>query len=109
MPLQYEVIHLFCAPQGYLAEIRRLDLPVTAPKAKRYCWLWIEDSTVSSLLFVGMSATPEQQRLFAEANFQFDEVRGVLRWNDGRSVLLEAVPSDALPKSLQWLVHEHLS
>jgi hypothetical protein len=27
--------HLFCAPQGYLAEIGRLDVPVTSPKAKR--------------------------------------------------------------------------
>lgn len=109
MPSQYEVLHLFCTPQAYLAEIRRLDLPVTAPKAKRYCWLWIEDSTVSSLSFEGMSATPEQKRVFAEAHFRFDEVRGVLVWNDGRSVALEAVPTETLPKGLQWLVHEHLS
>lgn len=109
MPLQYEIIHLFCAPQGYLAEIKRLDLPATAPKARRYCWLWIEEGMVSSLSFVGMSATPEAQRMFEDACFRFDELRGELRWNDGRCVALEAASSKALPKALQWLVHEHLS
>lgn len=47
MPLQYEIIHLLCAPQGYLAEVKRLDLPATAPKAKRYQWLWIEKDAVN--------------------------------------------------------------
>ena len=109
MPLLYEIIHLFCAPRGYLAEIKRLDLPATAPKAQRYLWLWIEEGTVSSLLFVAMSENPRQQRTFEDAQFHFDDLGGELRWNDGRNVALKRRPGDALPQTLQWLVHEHLN
>lgn len=109
MPPQFEIIHLFCAPRGYLAEIKRLDLPATAPKAKRHHWLWIEEGTVSALLFMGMSEFPDQQRTFEDARLRFDEFRGEMCWNDGHSVVLEVAADKVLPNALQWLVHEHLS
>lgn len=106
---QFEIVHLFWAPQGYLVEIKRLDLPETAPKSKRYQWLWIEAGTVSTLGFVGMSEHPERRRTFEEAQLRFDDVRGELSWSDGRSAALKALPAEALPQALQWRVHEHLN
>lgn len=109
MSFQYEIVRLFSASRGYLAEVRRLDLPVDTSKAKRYQWLWIEEGTVSSLLFVGMATVPEQVRTFEEAHLRFDAQRGELRWNDGRCVALAAALRKTLPQALRWLVHEHLS
>ena len=109
MPLQYEIIHLFCAPRGHLAEIKRLDLPADASKAKVYQWLWIEEGTVSSLLFISMVTMPEQERTFEDAHLRFDALRGELRWNNGQTVTLAVDPDKVLPMALQWLVHKHLS
>lgn len=108
MPVQYEIVHLLCAAQGYVAEIRRLDLPVDAPKGRRYQWLWIEVGTVSSLLFRGMDETTGT-RSFEDAHLRFDKGGGELRWHGGRAVTLTADVHKVLPAALQWLVHEHLS
>ena len=109
MPPQFEIVHLFCAPQGYLVEIKRLDLPETAPKSKRYQWLWIEVGTVSTLVFVSMSEHPERRWTFEEALLRFDDVRGELSWSDGRSAALKALPVETLPQALQWRALEHLN
>ena len=49
MPPLYEVLFLFSAPQAYLAEIRRLDHAVNAPKSEVYKWLWLEAETVNRM------------------------------------------------------------
>lgn len=108
MPVQYEIVHLLCAAQGYLAEIRRLDLPADAPNGRRYQWLWIEDGTVSSLLFLGMDE-PTGARVFEDARLRFDGSGGELRWHDGRTVTLAVDAHRVLPATLRSLVHEHLS
>lgn len=109
MPFQYEIIHLFRASSGYVAEVKRLDQPEDAPKVKLYQWLWIEDGTVMSLSFVDMVTAPEQTRTFEEAHLRFDSCQGELRWNDGRVAPLVVKSASALPTTLQWLVHEHLN
>lgn len=108
MPVQFEIIHLLCAASGYLAEIRRLDLPVDAPKGRRYQWLWIESGTVSSLLFLGMDET-KGTRSFEDAHLRFDDREGELRWHGGRTVALTVDAHKVLPAALQWRLHEHLS
>lgn len=108
MPVQYEIVHLLRAAQGFLAEIRRLDLPVDAPKGRRYQWLWIEDSTVSSLLFRSMDESTGT-RSFEDAHLRFDNRAGELRWHGGRVVTLTVDAHKLLPAELEWLVHEHLS
>ncbi len=108
MPVQFEIVHLLLAAQGYLAEIRRLDLPGDAPKGRRYQWLWIEDGTVSSLLFLSMDDTTGT-RSFEDAHLRFDDRDGELRWHGGRAVTLTVDAHKVLPAALQWLVHEHLS
>jgi hypothetical protein len=39
MPPQFTIVHLFSAPAGYLVEVKRLDQPDDAPKARVYHWL----------------------------------------------------------------------
>lgn len=108
MPVQFEIVHLLCAAQGYLAEIRRLDLPVEVSKGRRYQWLWIEDGTVISLLFRGMDETTGT-RSFEDAHLRFDDKGGELRWHGGRAVTLNVDAHKVLPAALRSLVHEHLS
>lgn len=74
MPPLYEVLYLFSAPQGYLAEIKRLDLPAGTPKAMVYQWLWIQETTVTTTLqFVDMTDNPRAQRTFKEELLWFDD------------------------------------
>jgi hypothetical protein len=108
MPVQFEIVHLLLAAQGYLAEIRRLDLPSDAPKGRRYHWLWIEDGTVSSLLFLSIDDTTGT-RSFEDAQLRFDAGGAELRWHGGRAITLTADAHRVLPAALRWLVHEHLS
>lgn len=109
MPPQFTIVHLFSAPAGYLAEIKRLDQPDDAPKARVYHWLWIEQRAVSTLQFIAMETSPRQQRTFEEAQLRFDDVQGELRWNDGNSVSLAVQTDRVLPGPLHDRVSEHLS
>lgn len=109
MPPLYEVLFLFSAPQGYLAEIKRLDQSALATKATVYQWLWIEAATVTTLQFVEMVASPRQHRTFKEAVLWFDDTKGELRWNNGPTERLVAEPSQTLPQTLLQLVNLHLS
>lgn len=109
MPPQYAILHLFSAPHGRLAEVKRLDQPTSAPKAKVYQWLRIEGGTVTTLQFMAMATSPRQQRTFEEASLWFDEVQGELRWNDGRVLPLVTQADRVLPGPLHWRVNEHLN
>lgn len=109
MPPLYEILFLFSAPQGYLAEIRRLNQPINTPKSTVFQWLWIDKATVTTLLFVNMATSPRQHRTFKEALLWFDDTKGELRWNSGPTVQLVAEPSQALPQPLIRLVNLHLS
>lgn len=109
MPPLYEVLFLFSAPQGYLAEIKRLDQSALATKATVYQWLWIEAATVTTLQFVQMVTSPRQHRTFKEALLWFDDTKGELRWNSGPTERLVAEPSQALPPPVLQLVNLHLS
>ena len=105
----YEVLFLFSAPQGYLAEIQRLDQPANAPKANIYHWLWIQATTVTALQFVGMVNSPNQQRIFREALLWFDDQQGALHWTGGPTVPLVSEANKTLPPPLVRLVNLHLS
>lgn len=109
MPPLYEVLFLFSAPQGYLAEIKRLDQSALATKATVYQWLWIEAATVTTLQFVEMVTSLRQRRTFKEALLWFDDTKGELRWNSGPTEQLVAEPSETLPQPLLRLVNLHLS
>lgn len=109
MPPLYEVLFLFSAPQGYLAEIKRMDLPVGAPKATVHQWLWIQETTVTALQFVDMADGPRQQRTFKEGLLWFDDRQGEMRFVSGRTVQLAAKVDKTLPQSLMRLVNLHLS
>jgi hypothetical protein len=109
MPPLYEVLLLFSAPQGHLAEVRRLDQRFDAPKSKVYHWLWIEAEVVRTLRFTALTTGPRQTRLFEEAQLWFDDCRGELKWMTGSVVPLVTEPRGGLPQSLHRLVHQHLS
>lgn len=109
MPPLYEVLFLFSAPQGYLAEIKRLDQPADTPKATVYQWLWIEAATVTTLQLVEMVSSPRQHRTFKEALLWFNDTKGELRWNSGPTEQLVAEPSQTLPPPVLQLVNLHLS
>jgi hypothetical protein len=109
IPPLYEVLLLFSAPQGYLAEIKRLDLPVGAPKATVYQWLWIQGTTVTALQFVDMADGPRRQRTFKEGLLWFDDRPGELRFVSGRTVQLATKAGKTLPQPLMRLVNLHLS
>ncbi|MDO8459165.1 MAG: hypothetical protein Q7T07_19870 [Burkholderiaceae bacterium] len=78
MPPLYGVLLLFSAPQGYLAEIKRLNLPAGTLKDAVYQWLWIQEMTVSKLQFVDMADGMRQQRTFKEGLLWFDYRQGDL-------------------------------
>jgi hypothetical protein len=109
MPSPYEVLILLSAPQGYLTEIKRTDLPLDVPDAKVYQWLWIQAGTVTTLQFVGMATSPRQQRTFKEAQLWFDDREGELCWTRGRTEPLAVVPKGPLPQYLTQLLNLHLS
>ena len=109
MPPLYEVLFLFSAPQGYLAEIKRLDQPAGTPKATVYQWLWIQEATVTGLQFVDMSDGPQAQRTFKEGLLWLDDMQGDLRFASGRTVRLATEADKTLPKPLMRLVNLHLS
>jgi hypothetical protein len=109
MPPLYEILFLFSAPQGYLAEIKQLDQPAHATKPMVYQWLWIQSATVTTLQFVDKSTSPRQHRTFKEALLWFDDTKGELRWNSGPTEQLVAESSQALPQPLLQLVNLHLS
>lgn len=109
MPPLYEVLFLFSAPQGYLAEIKRLDLSAGAPKAMVYQWLWIQETTVTALQFVDMASDSRQQRTFKEGLLWFDDRQGELRFISGRTVQLAAEVGKTLSPPLMRLVNLHLS
>lgn len=105
----FEVVYLFSAANGYLAEVRKLNQDVNAPKSEIYQWLWLEDGTAKSLRFVAMASTPVQQRIFREAQLSFDDDRGELRWAIGDSIPLVVERNKDLPASIAQLVNNHLS
>ncbi|MDI1339524.1 MAG: hypothetical protein Q7K57_36215 [Burkholderiaceae bacterium] len=109
MPPLYEVLFLFSAPQGYLAEIKRLNLPAGTRKASVYQWLWIQETTVSKLQFVDMTDDPRPQRTFEEGRLWFDDRQGELRFASGRTVQLATEADKTLPQPLMRLVNLHLS
>lgn len=109
MPPLYEILFLFSAPQGYLAEIKRFDQPAHATKAMVFQWLWIQSATVTTLQFVDKGTSPRQHRTFKEALLWFDDTKGELRWNSGPTEQLVAESSQALPQPLLRLVNLHLS
>lgn len=109
MPPLYEVLFLFSAPQGYLAEIKRLDQSAFATKATVYQWLWIQETTVTALQFVDMTDGPQAQRTFKEGLLWFDDKQGELRFASGRTVRLATEADKTLPMPLMRLVNQHLS
>lgn len=109
MPPLYEVLFLFSAPQGYLAEIKRLDQPASTPKATVYQWLWIQETTVTVLQFVEMANGPQAQRTFKEGLLWFDDRQGELRFANGRTVQLTTEAKKTLTQPMMQLVNLHLS
>ncbi|MDO9164891.1 MAG: hypothetical protein Q7U13_02170 [Rhodoferax sp.] len=111
MPPLYEVLLLFSAPQGYLAEIKRLDLPAGTTKATVYQWLWIQETTVTVLQFVDMADGPQRQRqrTFKEGLLWFDDKQGELRLTGGRTVQLATEAKKTLTQPMMRLVNLHLS
>lgn len=109
MPPLYEVLLLFSAPQGYLAEIKRLDLPADTPKTTVYQWLWIQETTVTALQFVDMADGPQRQRTFKEGLLWFDDKQGELRFTGGRTVQLATEAKKTLTQPMMRLVNLHLS
>ena len=109
MPPLYEILSLFSAPQGYLAEIKRLDLPTGTPTAMIYQWLWIQAATVTALQFVDMADGPHPQRTFKEGLLWFDDRQGEIHWQSGRTVQLATEVDKTLPQPLMRLVNLHLS
>jgi hypothetical protein len=99
----YKVLYQFAAPNGHLAEIKRLDLPADASKELVYHWLWFEHGAVRALHFVEMQKAPRQQRSFDEAQLWFDDVRGELQWADGRAVPLTVINQPDFPVELKAL------
>lgn len=109
MPPLYEVLFLFSAPQGYLAEIKRLDLPADMPKARTCQWLWIQSATVTTLQFLDLATSSRQHRSFKEASLWFDDAGGELLWHKGPTEQLVTETSKTRPAPLLQLVNSHLS
>ena len=109
MPPLYEVLFLFSAPQGYLAEIKRFDLSANTPKARACQWLWIQSATVTTLQFLDMATSSRKHRSFKEALLWFDDMGGELRWHKGPTEQLVTETSKLLPAPLLQLVNLHLS
>lgn len=64
----------FSGPEFDLVEVKRLDLPASAPKSQVYQWLKIDKTGKESrLMFVSMS---EDKRVFTNGTLIFDEYRG---------------------------------
>lgn len=109
MPPLYEVLFLFSSAQGYLVEIKRLDLPADAPKSSIYQWLWLQGRSVATLRFVNMTTEPHQQRTFEEGQLWFDSQQGEMQFANGRTCQLSPVKDKALSGPLVTLVNMHLS
>ena len=109
MPLSYETLYAFHSQQGHLLEIKRLDLPSSATKDQVYHWLWVTNSAVSSLKFVGMETGDRQLRQFREARLFFDDTGGELVWRDGDVIALTNARSREPDALRRRLIRNHLS
>ena len=108
MSPRFKILYLFVSSQGWLTEVKRLDLAADAPKNEVYQWLWIGTTGVMPLRFVRMATEPRQQREFAEASLWFDAMRGALAWHDGTAVTLQVQDDKTLPSLQERLLQAHL-
>lgn len=102
-----KLLHLFVSSQGWLTEVKRLDLPAEAPKDRVYHWLWIDTAHVIPLRFVSMATEPRQQREFEQASLWFDATQGTLAWRDGATVALKVQADKTLPSPQEHLLKAH--
>lgn len=107
MSPSFKILYLFVAPQGWLTEVKRLDLTAEAPKDRVYQWLWISTARVMPLRFVSMGTELRQQREFEEASLWFDARRGALAWHDGTTVTLEMKDDKTLPPPQEHLLRAY--
>ncbi len=108
MSASFKILYLFVSPQGWLAEVKRLDLAADAPKDRVYQWLWISTARVMPLRFVSMGTAPRQQREFEEASLWFDAKGGALTWHDGATVTLDIQDDKTLPSLQEHLLQAYL-
>ncbi len=103
--MPYRVLFLLHSPAVTVFEIKRLDLPDTAPKNQLYQWLHYEaaTATLTPLDFVQLhSAPPLEERQFRQGNLQFSAAAGTFWPTAGPAVGQPLVPATtlALPPQL---------
>ncbi|MGU1062179.1 hypothetical protein ACSEPQ_04805 [Pseudomonas aeruginosa] len=103
MPLPYDILRLFTAPQGYLVEIEHPGRQATRE------WLWVTDHSVTSLRSLRTEDDTSQVCNFREAQLQFEGIRAHLEWPNGDRYPLMASSMPALPAKQHQLIHNHLS
>lgn len=79
--ISFECLYYFTSPEISVIEIKRTDLPKSAPISDIYKWLVISAAlkNVSELSFKSMDKNDlEETRTFIEGDFKFDQKFGFL-------------------------------
>lgn len=80
--MNYRVLYLLQSPKLIILEIKRLNLPDTAPADQVYQWLHYLPATeqLTPLTFVAMhSAPPFEERQFAQGSLRFSSIEGTFQ------------------------------
>lgn len=103
--MSFRVLFLLQSSALTLLEIRRLDLPDSAPKGALYRWLRYEAATetLTALDFVSMHAAPPlEERQFRQGTLEFSAEVGTFRPADdpAAAYTLTLSPAQELPPAL---------
>ncbi|CAN7414902.1 hypothetical protein [Acidovorax sp. LjRoot194] len=107
MPRHWKILYLFASHEGWLTEVKLLDLAADAPKAQVYQWVWVSSTRVVPLRFLSQATEPRQERQFHEAKLWFDDRRGELAWHNGDVVTLHVQAASTLPSVQRNLLKAH--
>lgn len=103
MPIEFTVLLLLRSRCGHLAQIQ----PAVSGMARGGSqWLWIEDSSVTTLQLASEGETPKS---FNRAVLTLDGASGKLCWLHGRVERLSGAAAGTLSAECRRMIHQHLN
>lgn len=104
MTIEFTVLELFCGHSGSLAKIQPSIAANAYGEAR---WLWIEDSSVTSLQLANSGTRNPVDKDYV--SLMFNGAQGILSWPHGRVELLVNNTVHALGSECHGLIHQHLN
>jgi hypothetical protein len=108
---KFKILYYFSSSEVTVLETKRLDLPASSPMGDIYKWLLVDSETgqVSELHFKSMNQSElEEQRIFLEGEFHFNQAEGRLRYLN-KDYQLVRQHQDSVPESMTRLIMDYLN